>query len=111
MKHYPIMVAGEKATACVKIHWNTATVSVKFSHRKGQEVKFGLSEESSNVISVWEEHYDTYSAVRFEIKTAGFYGPREAISYCTSLIKSVQRYVNFSSNPDLVTKELYIILG
>lgn len=113
MKHYPIMVAGIKATACVELHWNTATVSVKIAHRKGQVVKFDLNNEpkANATINSWVDEYPEYTAIRFEVRTQYFSCGREAISYYASLISGVHKCVNFEANSSLISKELLIILG
>ena len=113
MKHYPLTVAGEKAAACVELHWSTATVSIKFSHRKGQVVKIDPSDiaDSNAFWHKWVDEYLDYTVVRFEVKTHYFNSPLHAIEYCADCISRVRKFVNFDANQELVSKELRIILG
>lgn len=110
MKHYPISVAGETAAACVETGWEWATISIKFSHRKGQSVRIGHS-ESNLVSNVWIDEYPTYTAIRFNTKQQYWNSPVYAIQYCADMITNVSRSINFETDEALVTKELLIILG
>lgn len=111
MKHYPIIVAGEKAAACVETGWNWATISLKFSHRKGQKVNFAYYELSPIIKSIWVDEYPTYTALRFNTRQGYFRSPQDAIAYCANLVESVNRSINFKEKDDLITKELLIVLG
>lgn len=107
MKHYPIYVAGIKATACVESGWNWAVVSIKFSHRKGQ--KMTITHEKTN--NVWIDEYPTYTAIRFQVTPHNYCDERHAIGCCKTLIRSVAKSINFNADMSLVTKELLTILG
>lgn len=110
MKHYPIIVADEKAAACVKTGWEWAVVSLKFSHRKGQKVSFTYC-ESDLVSNIWIDEYPNYTAIRFQTKQQYWMGDREAISYCASMVKEVIKSINFEASQDFISKELLIVLG
>ena len=111
MKHYPTKTLfGESASCCIDVRWKTITVSVKFPHRKGQLVDVEYI-ESNLVDNIWIDEYPTFTAVRFETKQQYFNSPKHACQYCTDLVTSVTRYVNFDSKDDLVSKDLLIILG
>lgn len=107
MKHYPIVVAGIKATACVITGWNWATISIKFSHRKGQNIT--ISHNGGN--NVWIDEYPTYTAIRFQVTQHSYADERHAIKCCAECIKSVSYHINFDADMSLVTKELLTILG
>lgn len=106
MKHYPIIAAGIKASACVETGWEWAVVSIKISHRKGQSVT--VSHTGDNV---WIDEYPTYTAVRFQTKQNLYMDARHAIQCCAECIKSVTYHVNFEASTELVSKELLTILG
>lgn len=110
MKHYPITVAGEKAAACVETGWEWATVSIKFSHRKGQSVRIDYSEDNL-IRNIWIDKYPTYTAVRFETKQQYYHNAAHAIHHCAALVNSVNRSINFDADVVLITKELLSILG
>ena len=109
MKHYPIIVANEKAAACVETGWEWAVVSLKFSHRKGQKVSFTYC-ESDLVSNIWIDVYSDYTAIRFQTKQQYWEGAREAISYCASMVKDVIKSINMDAEDNRVSKELLIIL-
>ena len=110
MKHYPIIVAGEKAAACVETGWEWAVVSLKFSHRKGQKVSFTIYERGL-ATKIWTDAYPNYTAIRFQIKQQYWMDAREAVSYCASIVKEVIKSINMDAGDDLVSKELLTILG
>lgn len=110
MKHYPITVAGEKAAACVETGWEWATISIKFSHRKGQSVRIDYS-ENNLVSNVWIDEYPTYTAIRFQTKQQYWSEPKHAIQYCADMITNISRSINFDADETLITKELLIILS
>ena len=106
-KHYPVKVCGHKAAATVQlVAWNLATISFKFSHRKGQKVIITHLEDEDRV---WLDEYPTYTAIRFQIDTCNFQSERSAVSFCRTLIDTVDYAVNFDAKEDLVTKELLSI--
>ena len=111
MKHYPTKTLfKESASCCIDIRWEAITVSVKFPHRKGQSVNVEYI-ESNLVDNIYVDEYPTYTAVRFVTKQQYFRGPKHACEYCTGLVTSVTRHVNFDSKEVLVSKELLSILG
>ena len=87
MKHYPIVVAGEKAAACVETGWEWAVVSLKFSHRKGQKVNFTYC-ESDLVSNIWIDEYPNYTAIRFQTKQQYWEGAREVV------LKSIEECID-----------------
>lgn len=114
MKHYPVLAGGYKASACVENHWNTATVSVKVSHRKGQSIAFKIREIyplNGTHVHVWIDNYPTYSAVRFEVPTAPFHSELIAAIWAAFQITEVIKCVNFEASEKLVSKELLTLLG
>lgn len=110
MKHYPLFVAGEKATATVELFWSSATVSIKFPHRRGQRVLVDLA-EAGKVSAIAIDRYNNYTAVRFVINPHDFVGPLAAAEHCGSLIKGVHKHINFDASDALITKEILNILG
>lgn len=110
MKHYPIIVAGEKAAACVETGWEWATVSLKFSHSNGQKVNFTYS-ESALVSNIWIDRYPNYTAIRFQTKQGYYSDAKSAIEHCARMIESVTKSVNMDADDSFITKELLIILG
>lgn len=107
MKHYPIIVAGIKAAACVVTGWSWATVSIKFSHRKGQNITI----THNGGKNVWIDNYPTYTAIRFQITQHSYANALHAITCCAESIKSVSYHINFDADSSLISKELLTILG
>lgn len=105
MKHYPVIVCGIKAAACVEIHWNTATVSIKISHRKGQKMT-AKAYKAPGVKCQWEDDYPTYLAVRFSVNTANFLSAQTCAELCALAVYEVNRSINFNAPQELVTREL-----
>lgn len=108
-KNYPVVVCGHKAAATVEVFWNKATVSYKFSNRKGQKVIITHLADPED-IWVWIDEYPTYTAIRFQISTATFSTERSAIRALITLIDTVDYSVNFEADMELVTKELLSVL-
>lgn len=108
-KNYPVKVCGHNAAATVEVFWNKATISFKFSHRKGQKVIITHLEDEDKV---WIDEYPTYTAIRFfSLDTCDFPSERSAINFCKGLIDTVDYAVNFDAKEELVTKELMAIYG
>lgn len=112
-KFYPNMIAaGIPVTICVENHWDTATVSIYVSHRKGQKAKAELSVQADgeDIITIWQDFYKNYLAIRFEINVANFSNPLDAALECASYVNSISKYINFDASTPLVTKELLTAL-
>lgn len=106
-KNYPVTVCGHKAAATVELFWRTAVISFKFSHRKGQKVIITHLEDPDKV---WIDEYPDYTAIRFQILPANFYGEQDAVRFCSTLIDTVDYAVNFDAKVELITKELLTVL-
>lgn len=106
MKHYPIVVSGIKASACVETGWEWAKVSIKVSHRKGQSVTI-LHHGGNNV---WIDEYPTYTAFRVVTAQGNYCNALHAIKCCAELIDEIIIHVNLDADSKLVSKELLSIL-
>lgn len=106
MKHYPIVVSGIKASACVETGWEWSKVSIKVSHRKGQSVT--ISHHGGN--NVWIDEYPTYTAFRVITAQGNYRNAFHAVKCCAELIDEIIIHVNLDADPKLVSKELLSIL-
>lgn len=108
-KHYPIRVCGHKAVYTVEItSWNTARISFKFNHRRGQTVKITHLEDPE-LVDI-KDSLD-YTVIQFWVNTSKFSSQESAAQFCKTLIDTVDYAVNFEAKEELITKELLIILG
>lgn len=106
MKHYPIVVSGIKAAACVETGWAWAVVSIKVFHRKGQSVTISHHGDKN----VWIDEYPTYTAFRVKTAQGNYCNALHAIKCCTELIEGIIIHVNLDADSKLVSKELLSIL-
>ena len=106
MKHYPIVVSGIKASACVETGWEWAKVSIKVSHRKGQSVT--ISHHGGK--NVWIDEYTTYPAFRVITAQGNYRNAFHAVKCCAELIDEIIIHVNLDADSKLVSKELLSIL-
>ena len=106
MKHYPIVVSGIKASACVETGWEWAKVSIKVSHRKGQSVT--ISHHGGK--NVWIDEYPTYTAFRVITAQGNYRNAFHAVKCCAELIDGIIIHVNWDADSKLVCKELLSIL-
>lgn len=106
-KHYFIKVCGHKAVYTVEIiGWNSAKITFKFKHRRGQKVVITHLEDDDLV----EIHNCIdYTTIRFFVNTSKFSTMYNAVEFCKTLIDTVNYAVNFEAKEHLVTKELELL--
>lgn len=108
-KHYPITVCGHKAVYTVELtSWNTAKITFKFNHRRGQTVKITHLEDPE-LVDI-KDSLD-FTVIQFWVNTANFKDKDDAVYFCKTLIDTVNYAVNLEAKEELVTKELFLILG
>lgn len=106
-KHYPITICGHKAVYTVEvIGWNSAKITFKFKHRRGQKA----------VITHLEDEYFAeikygidYTVIQCFVNTSRFATPDNAVGFCKTIIDSVDIVVDFDSKEELITKELSLL--
>ena len=103
-------INGEKVFVTIEeTSWNYIVVSFKVSKRKGQIVEASFRDDIK-IIDAWVDNYDSYAAIRFATKIGLHTSRRECISYCSTLIESINKYINFNSDMKFITSELLAIL-
>lgn len=106
-KHYPITICGHKAVYTVEIiGWNSAKISFKFKHRRGQKIVITHLEDD-DFIEV-DNRLD-YTTVKCFVNTSKFSTPENAVYFCKTLIDTVDCVVDFESKEHLVTQELLLL--
>lgn len=106
-KHYPITICGHKAVYTVEIiGWNSAKITFKFKHRRGQTVKVTHLEDD-DLVEI-DDCID-YTLVKFFVNPGKFSTPESAVRFCKQLIDTVDYAVNFDAKEHLVTKELEML--
>lgn len=106
-KHYPITVCGHKAVYTVEIiGWNSAKITFKFNHRRGQKaVITHLEDEDFAKV----KHGIDYTVLQCFVDTSRFSTSDIAVGFCKSVIDSVDIAINFDAKEHLVTKELEML--
>lgn len=106
-KHYPITICGHKAVYTVEIiGWNSAKITFKFKHRRGQKVVIThLEDEDFMQI----DNCIDYTTVKCFVNTSKFSTPDNAVYFCKTLIDTVDYAINFDAGEHLVTKELEML--
>ena len=103
-KHHPITVCGHKAVYTVEIiGWNSAKISFKFKHRRGQKVVITHLEDE-DLVKI--NNCIDYTVIKFFVNTSKFSTMYNAVEFCKTLIDTVDYVVNFDAKETLVTKEL-----